>query len=119
MKAKSFTDLRVWEKSHQLVLVIYQTVSSFPKDELYALSSQIKRAAVSISSNIAEGFVRKTKKEKEQFYYIALGSLTELQNQLLIARDLQFIAKENFKSIAEQTIEISKMINGLIKSLKY
>lgn len=118
MIAKSFTDLIVWQKSHKLILSIYEAVKDFPREEVYGLSSQIKRAAISVSSNIAEGFVRQTKKEKIQFYYIALGSLTELQNQLLIAKDLKFILIKDFNLLAERTIEVSKLINGLIVSMK-
>jgi len=115
-KIKSFTDLEVWKKAHQLVLEIYKTVSQFPKEEIYGLSSQIKRSSVSIPSNIAEGFVRKGKKEKIQFYYIALGSVTELKSQLLIAKDLKFVQKKAFQKLANLTIEVSKLIVSLIKS---
>lgn len=118
MKIRSFTDLIAWQKTHQFVLKIYQIVSFFPKEELYGLSSQLKRAVISISSNIAEGFSRKTNKDKVQFYYIALGSLTEVQNLLLIGRDLKLINKEDFEELASFSIEISKLINSLIKSLK-
>ena len=115
-KIKSFTDLKAWQKAHKLVLETYKLCQSFPKEELYGLASQMKRAAVSISSNIAEGFSRQTKKEKTQMYYIALGSLTELQNQLVIARDLKFISDTAFDSIAKLTIEVSKLVNSLIKN---
>lgn len=117
-KIKSFTDLYAWKESHKLVLVIYKITDSFPKNQQFSLTNQIQRCAVSITSNIAEGFSRKTKKEKSQFYYMALGSLTELQNQLLIARDLEYIKKSEFKNIAELTVTVSKLINGLIKSSK-
>jgi four helix bundle protein len=76
------------------------------------------RCAISVTSNIAEGFSRKSSKEKIQFYRISLGSLTELQNQLLIAKDINYLPKEEFNKLAEQTIEVSKLINGLIRSLK-
>ncbi|MFN4212767.1 MAG: four helix bundle protein [Microgenomates group bacterium] len=118
MKIKAFTDLIAWQKAHQFVIKIYQIVSLFPKEELYGLSSQLKRAAISISSNIAEGFSRKTNKDKAQFYYIALGSLTEVQNLIFIARDLKLINKEHFEELAYFSIEISKLINSLIKNLK-
>ena len=91
MSIKSFTDLIVWQKGHVLVLEIYKITSFFPKEELYGLTSQIKRAIISVTSNIAEGFVRHSKKEKVQFYYVSLGSITEVQNHLIIARDLHFI----------------------------
>lgn len=117
MKAKSFTDLIVWKKGHELLLEIYKITTRFPREELYNLTSQMRRAAVSITSNIAEGFVRQTLKEKAQFYYISMGSVTELQNQLLIAKDLQFMEKNDFQRLAHMTVEISKIITSLIKSL--
>ena len=82
-KIKSFTDLQVWQEGHKLVLLIYKVTKKFPKEELFGLTNQIKRAGVSITSNIAEGFSRQSYKEKLQFYYMSLGSLTEIQNQLL------------------------------------
>ena len=115
---KSFTDLIVWQQGHKLVLLIYKYSQRFPKQELFGLSNQIRRAIVSFTSNIAEGFSRTSYKEKVQFYYIALGSLTEVQNQLLIAKDLGYISKEVFDELAEMSIELSKMINGLIKKSK-
>jgi len=117
-KIRSFTDLVVWKESHKLVLMIYETTKKFPKDELFGLTNQIRRASVSITSNIAEGFSRNSYKEKTQFYAISLGSLTEVQNQLLIARDTGFISKDVFDKIADQTVLISKLCNGLIKKSK-
>jgi four helix bundle protein len=116
MKIQSFTDLNAWKEGHQLVLRIYKLTKSFPQDEQFGLSNQMRRCAVSITSNIAEGFSRKTKKEKAQFFYMALGSTTELQNQLLIARDINYLRNEEFRIIAEKTVVVSKLINGLIKS---
>ena len=117
-KIKSFTDLIAWQKGHQLVLSIYRTTNNFPKREIFALVNQMCRCAVSITSNIAEGFSRQGLKEKIQFYYIALGSVTELQNQILIAKDIGYLPREEFNKLAEQTIEVNKLINGLIRSLK-
>lgn len=116
-KIKSFTDLIAWQEGHKLVLLIYRITSSFPRAE-YSLVDQMKRCVVSITSNIAEGFSRKSKKEKMQFYYMALGSTTELQNQLVIARDLKFVSTKDFNEVAQQTIRIHKLLNGLIKSSK-
>lgn len=116
-KIKSFTDLIAWQEGHRLVLFIYKITSTFPSPE-YSLVDQLKRCAVSITSNIAEGFSRKSKKEKMLFYYMALGSLTELQNQLLISRDLKFVSKDNFNDVANKTIRLHKLTNGLIKSSK-
>ncbi|PIY94017.1 MAG: four helix bundle protein [Candidatus Levybacteria bacterium CG_4_9_14_3_um_filter_35_16] len=118
MKIQSFTDLNTWKEGHQLVLQIYKVTKNFPRDEQFGLSNQMRRCAVSITSNIAEGFSRKTKKEKAQFFYMALGSTTELQNQLLIARDVDYLNNKDFQNIAEKTVVVSKLINGLIKSSK-
>jgi len=116
-KIQSFTDLVAWKEGHQLVLMIYQITSKFPKRETYGLVSQMQRCAVSITSNIAEGFSRQGKKEKKQFYSTAKGSLTELQNQLLIARDVGYINANQFELIANQTIKVSRLLTGLKKSL--
>lgn len=117
-KIRSFTDLEAWKRGHKLTLEIYQVTKSFPKEELFGLTSQIRRSALSITSNIAEGFSRKSSKEKIQFYFIALGSTTELQNQLLLSRDIGYIDKDIFSRIADITVEVHKLINGLIKSAK-
>lgn len=117
-KIKSFTDLIAWQEGHKLVLTVYQSSKSWPKEELLGLVSQIRRAVVSITSNIAEGFSRYIWKDKTHFYSIALGSVTEVQNQLLVARDLKYMIKANFDETAEQTIVVNKLVNGLIKSLK-
>lgn len=92
-KIKSFTDLNTWKEAHKLVLLIYKITKQFPHEEQFGLTNQIRRAVVSITSNIAEGFSRSSYKEKSQFYSISLGSLTEVQNQLLIARDLKYITQ--------------------------
>ena len=115
-KIKSFTDLRAWQEGHKIVLMVYKETKNFPKEEQFGLTNQLRRASVSITSNISEGFSRNSGKEKAQFYSMALGSLTESQNQLLIAKDLGYISTENFKNIADQTVTVSKLINGLIKS---
>lgn len=117
-KVISFTDLRAWQEGHTLVLLIYKCTKEFPKEELFGLISQMRRCAVSITSNIAEGFSRNSWKEKLQFYSTALGSLTELQNQLLIARDIDYLVKKKFDEISNQTILVSKLVNGLIRKSK-
>jgi four helix bundle protein len=117
-KIKSFVDLNAWQEGHKLVLKIYQITKTFPKEEEFGLISQMRRCAVSVTSNIAEGFSRHSYKEKAQFYSIALGSITELQNQLLIAKDINYLSKEKFQEIAEQTIKVHKITNGLIKYSK-
>ncbi|MFW6110376.1 MAG: four helix bundle protein [Patescibacteria group bacterium] len=117
-KIESFKDLVVWQKGHRLVLAIYKVTSNFPDEEQYGLTSQLRRCAVSITSNIAEGFARKHRKEKIQFLYLALGSLTELQNQITIAHDVGFLKEKELKTITKKTIEVSKLINGSIKAIK-
>lgn len=93
-KIRSFIDLDAWKEGHKLVLMIYGITKRFPKDELFALSSQIRRCSISVTSSIDEDFSRQSYKEKAQFYSIALGSVTELQNQLLIAKDVDYIKQE-------------------------
>lgn len=115
-RIQSFTDLTTWQKGHELVLVIYKITEEFPFKEIFGITNQMRRAAVSITSNVAEGFSRRSNKEKVQFYYMALESLTELQNQLVIARDIKYIGVGNFDKISKQTVTVSKLINGLIKS---
>jgi len=117
-KITNFTQLNAWKEGHKLVLLIYEITNKFPKEELFGLTSQIRRCAVSITSNIAEGFSRQSYKEKLQFYSMALGSLTELQNQLYIAKDVLYITDEVFQTILSQSITVHKILNGLIKSSK-
>lgn len=117
-KIKSFTDLKVWQEAHILVIEVYKTVKGFPREEIFGLTSQMKRASVSITSNIAEGFSRRSAKEKIQFYSIAHGSLTELQNQLLIARDVGYINEDRFKKFSQQTIIAHKLLNAFIRTTR-
>lgn len=115
---KSFTELHAWQEGHKLVIMTYKITKSFPRDELFGIINQMRRAVISITSNIAEGFSRQSYREKVQFYTVALGSLTELQNQLLVARDVGYTNQVDFKKIAEQTIVVHKLINGLIRKSK-
>jgi four helix bundle protein len=117
-KIISFTDLDAWKEGHKLVLEVYKITKMFPKSELFGLVSQMRRCAVSITSNIAEGFTRFSYKEKIQFYSISLGSVSELQNQLLVARDVKILSKGEFDEVAIQTVKVHKIINGLIKKSK-
>jgi len=112
-KIYSFTDLKAWKQGHELVLFVYEKTKHFPQSEIFGITNQMRRAAVSITSNIAEGFSRGSNKEKAQFYSIALGSLTELQSQAYIARDVGFISKEDFFKMENLMIVVSKLINGL------
>ncbi len=118
VKIRSFTDLNAWKESHKLVIMVYKTTKVFPREELYSLVDQMRRAAISITSNIAEGFGRQTYKEKIQFYYIAQGSLTELKNQLLLAKDIEYLQREVFDEVAEQANTAHKLLSGLIKKSK-
>ena len=113
---KDYKELEVWKKGILLVLKIYEIVRAFPKDEHYALTDKIKREAVSIPSNIAEGASRNTTKEFVQFLYIALGSASELETQIIIAEKLRYLKNEE-TLFAEMTV-IRKMLNALITSLK-
>ena len=117
-KITSFTKLIAWQESHKLVIMIYKLTKLFPKEELFSLTNQIQRAAVSISSNIAEGFGRNSAKEKIRFYDIAHGSLVEVQNQSLIARDIGYLNSTDFTTLADQSILCQKLICGLIRSIK-
>lgn len=116
-KIKNFYDLIAWKEGHKLVLFVYKLVDEFPNKERFVLSSQILRASISITSNIAEGFGRKGLKEKIQFYFLAQGSLAELQNQLIIAKDVGYIKSKDFEEIWKLTVLVQKLISGLIRSL--
>ena len=115
---KTHYDLDVWNKSIVLVSNIYKTTAKFPKEEIYGLTSQIKRASISIPSNIAEGASRQTNKEFIQFLYIALGSASEVETQLIIANNLGFINQYELSFLLNEFGKIKKMLNGLIKYLK-
>lgn len=112
----SYRDLDVWQNSMNLVEVVYSLTADFPVEEKYGLSSQIRRCAVSVPSNIAEGFMRKSTKEYIQFLYISLGSLGELDTQLEISNRLKYIS--NQENLNNQTLIIRKQLYGLVNSLK-
>ena len=113
-KSKTFTDLIVWQKGHQLVLDLYKTTNDFPREELFGLTSQMRRCVVSITSNIAEGFGRKSYKEKINFFFVSKGSLVELQIQLIISKDIGFLDENKFNIIYNQSVEVHKILNSLI-----
>ncbi len=117
-KIRNFTDLIVWQKAQSLVLEIYKLTEAFPRDERYSLTDQIRRAAISATSNIAEGFSRNSYKEKIHFYGIAQGSTAELQNQLILGKDLGYIPISNFDETFQRSILVHKLINGLIKGAR-
>lgn len=118
IKVKTHKDLDVWKKAMSFVTELYKITATFPKDERYGLTSQMRRAAVSIPSNISEGAARQSNKEFIQFLYIALGSNVEIETQLNIARDLNFINDETFEKMDDNQNEISRMLMGLIKYRK-
>ena len=114
----SFTDLKTWQKGHKLVLEIYAVTKGFPKEELFGLSSQMRRSAASITANIAEGYGRHGLKERVQFYYVAQGSLAELKDQLLIARDVGYLNEESFRKLIDSADSTGALLYGLIKKSK-
>lgn len=113
-----FRDLLVWRRSHQFVLDIYGASGSFPKSEQFGLTGQLRRAAVSIMSNIAEGFGRASNNDFYRFLVIARGSVSEVQAQLLISRDLGFLSDNLYDKLYGESVEIHKMLNKFMKSLK-
>lgn len=115
---QSYKDLIVWQKSIALVTEVYELVKLFPREEIYALSNQIRRASVSVPSNIAEGHNRNSDKEFVQFLYIARGSLGELETQLIIAEKLNYAKKEYVDKLLNDCYEIGKMLNSLINKIK-
>lgn len=115
---KTHKDLDVWNKSMNLVTAIYRQTKSFPKEETYGLSNQIRRCSISIPSNIAEGAARNHKKEYIQYLYIALGSSSELETQLIIAKNLNYINNEQSCTLLNDNESIRKMLVGLIKSVQ-
>jgi four helix bundle protein len=116
-KVRSFKDLEIWQRSINLVENIYTVTRNFPKEEIYGLASQLRRAAVSIPSNIAEGFSRSSNKEYKQFLYISLGSCAEVVTQITIAQKLGYLEDGESNNLANEMEEISKMTMGLIKKL--
>lgn len=114
----SFRELNVWKKSMELVKEVYSVLDSFPNQEKFALADQIRRAAVSIPSNIAEGSARNSDKEFLQFLYIARGSRAELESQLEIAKMLGYISQSRFEELLKISEEIGKMLNKFISSIK-
>lgn len=115
---KTHRDLKVWNNSISLVTKVYKMTSVFPKEELFGITSQLRRAAVSIPSNIAEGAARTSRKEFHKFLSIALGSASELETQLIISRNLNYLTIENSESLINELITIQKMIQSLMKNLK-
>lgn len=114
----TFKDLYAWQRGHELVLAVYRISNDFPATENFGLTNQMRRAAVSITSNLAEGFSRRSSKDKVHFYSMALGSLTELQNQLLIAQGVGYLTDDVVNELEPVAVITHKLTNGLIKSTK-
>ena len=115
---KNYKELKVWQKSYQLCLEMYKATKTFPKNEGFGLTSQMRRAALSIPSNIAEGYGRKTTPEYLRFLYIAYGSTCELETQLLLSGDLGYLNKEKVSELQRDIGEVERMLKALIKSLE-
>jgi four helix bundle protein len=116
-KMTGFKRLRVWQKAYELVLDIYKLTKGFPKEEIYGLTSQLQRAAVSVTANISEGYERNHRKEYVQFLYMAKGSLGELETYLCLVKDLCYISIDQYDSAEAIRIDTGKLLSGLIKSL--
>ena len=111
-------DLQVWQKAHQLTLAIYQATTSFPAEEKYTLVPQIRRAVLSVASNIVEGFHRRSVKESLRFYNYSEASLEEVRYQLLVAKDLHYIQESAYNFTSELADEVGKMLKGWMKAQK-
>jgi four helix bundle protein len=114
---RNFRELKVWEKAHQLTLDVYRVTAMFPREELYGLTSQIRRAAASIGANIAEGAGKNSRPDFARFLQMALGSASELEYHILLSRDLGYLTEEVHRGLAEQVIETKKMLTGFIHYL--
>jgi four helix bundle protein len=115
-KICSFKDLHAWQEAHKLTLVIYKMTQRFQKEEIFGLTNQIRRSAVSVEANIAECFSRRSSKEKTNFFHISLGSATETESHCLVAKDLGYIPLDSWPVIERQIVTVNKLCNGLIKS---
>ncbi len=115
---KNFRDLKVWERAHTFVLKLYRSTSAFPREEVYGLTSQIRRAALSVPSNIAEGCGRQGDPELARFCQIAMGSASEAECQLLLAHDLGYLELQEYQELNQQLSEVKRMLNGLIQKLR-
>ena len=111
-------DLRVWQQSIEMVTSIYLLTRSFPKEELFGLVSQLRRAAVSVPSNIAEGYARSTDKEKLHFLRISSGSMSEIETQLMLCLNLEYIEMDKYEELSETVTSVWKQLNSLISSIK-
>lgn len=118
MEGRNFWDLETWKRAHQLALAIYHITDTFPKHEQFGIISQMRRAASSVTANIAEGFERYHYNDKIRFYHQSRGSAAEVQNFLFLSIDLGYINKESSRNIWQEATEVRKMINGMIRSIE-
>jgi len=114
----NFHNLQAWHKAHQLTLAIYRTTAEFPRDELYGLTSQLRRSSASIAANLAEGCGRNGDTEFARFCSISLGSANELEYHLLLAKDLALIPSKVHKELSQHTVELKRMLAALVRTLK-
>lgn len=117
-KIKSYRELLIWQKSILVVTNIYKLTRDFPKEELFGITSQMRRCAISIPSNIVEGFGRKSQGDFKRFLNISLGSTYELQTQIEISQNLEYLNTENYKYLMESCVELEKMMNSLVSKIK-
>ena len=117
MGYRHFAEMPVWQKGHEVVLHIYELTNAFPEEEKYALTSQMRRAAMSITSNIAEAFGRQTSKDKARFYLNARGSCYEVQSQAYVARDLNYLTPAGFAKLHQSLNKIAHDLNKIMKTL--
>jgi four helix bundle protein len=115
---QGFRNLRVWEKSHRLTLDIYAFSKAFPREEMFGLTSQMRRASASIGMNIAEGCCRKGDVEMGRFLQIAMGSASELEYQLLLAHDLDYLRNSAYEQLAVQVVDVKRMLSSLMQKVK-
>jgi four helix bundle protein len=115
---KDFKELRVWSKAHELTLFVYTLTRAFPKDEIYGLTSQVRRSAASIGANIAEGCGRRSDGEMSRFLQIARGSASETEYHLLLAKDLGFLAEGDFRRAEERVVEVQRMLTALVQKVQ-
>jgi four helix bundle protein len=115
---KSFRDLKVWQRAHQLTLSVYRVTVTFPRQELYGLTSQLRRSCSSIAANLAEGCGRSGDAEFARYCSIAMGSASETEYRLLLARDLKLLKSKDYEELAERTVDLKRMLSGLLLKLK-
>ena len=115
---KDFRELKVWEKSHSLTMAVYRATAGFPKDEVYGLTSQLRRSCASIPADIAEGCGRRGDAELARFLQIAMGSASELEYHLLLSRDLGYLNPTEYEPLSKETTEVKKMLTAFIQTLK-